>query len=138
MLVALFLQVATQGSPIVDGGAKHVERKIKLSADEKKTILFKSFTNAFTKHFNGERTHSRFLAEGDWDFLNDYFDMIGEIQTDVNETFKFSNIDFNVKNITCNGFSISDIEIESAETSNKLDLTVFISGISLQCELAYE
>lgn len=137
LLVLLCIQVVTHASKEVVTTTRTIGNKLGYSDDEKKAILFQNIKDMIVGSSSDELENSRFLAEGDWEFLNEFFGIIGEVETFVNETFVFSNIDFYIGAITCDSFGISDIVTESSSSTSQQDLSLHVTGITVRCLLDY-
>ena len=137
LLVLLCIQVVAYASKEVVTTTRATGNKLGYSDDEKKAILLRNVKDMIVGSSSDEAEHSRYLAEGDWEFLNDYFGIIGEVETFVNDTFVFSNIDFYIGTITCDNFGISDIVTERSGGATQQDLSLHVTGITVRCILDY-
>lgn len=120
--------------------------KKKFSEDQR-TLLLNNFHNVvFKDGVNNESTNykrtlfRRKLAEGDWEFLNTFFESL-DLNATINETFEFKvfwrTVEFTVGEITCNQFRISDIVTEASGNDETQDLSFVVKGIQVNCELGY-
>lgn len=135
LLLVFLVQGASKG--LRNRRVSKFSYKSRFSSDEKKAILLNNIKHMIGREYHGELLQSRYLAEGDWDFLNDFFAVIGPIEIEVNETFAFSNIDFTISAIQCENFGIGDIVTTGSGTVTQQDLSFFVSGITVECNLDY-
>lgn len=79
---------------------------------------------------------NRKLAEGDWDFINDFFEDF-EIEVPIDQTQTFNGIEFTVGTATCGEFGISDIEANGSGNDKKYDISLLVSGLTMKCDIDY-
>ena len=136
-LVLLFIQVVANVSKDVVPRTRTVGNKLGYTHDEKKAILFQNIIDMIVGSSSNERDHWRFLAEGDWEFLNDFLGIIGQVETFVDETFVFTDIHFYIGSIKCDNFGISDIVTERSGSTTEQDLSLLFAGFTARCHLDY-
>ena len=84
---------------------------------------------------SNQHLQDRFLAEGDWLFLNDFLRTFN-FTIPVNESVRLGNIDFEIKTINCEDFGVRDIVTEG-NGGREYDLTFSIAGVTMTCYFDY-
>ena len=84
---------------------------------------------------SNQHLQDRFLAEGDWLFLNDFLRTFN-FTIPVNESVRLGNIDFEIKTINCEDFGVRDIVTEG-NGGTEYDLTFSIAGVTMTCYFDY-
>jgi len=107
----------------------------KLTAEQKR-LLKNNIQNMILQDIYSHDEEDRKLAEGDWDFLDDFFNTFN-FETTLGETFNVGGIAFTIETIKCDSFDISDIITDGSGTTTQYDLSFSVTGITLQCDLDY-
>jgi len=118
---------------------ENVDARSFLTTDQKRNLKnsFKSGVKDLILQRKYESTNSRFLEEGDWDFIND---IIGELEFEVPldlET-ELAGIDFTIGSLSCNSISFDDIITEGSGSTTEYNLSFRVTGITVSCSFDYE